>query len=209
MTIRHGIAGLGLALTMAVAAPALATCPPGLPPGIACGVADASLAPAGTYGLDSQHAAVIARVSHIGYSFSIFRFDKVKGSLTWDPTAPAKSSVTAMVETGTVATNVAGFGAEISDKFLGAKANPTATFTSTAFRQTDATHGQVDGTLTLMGKTAPMTFDVVLVGAGKGFGKPRIGMTARGWIKPSDFAMAPIFADPIELVIDAEFEKQG
>ena len=139
-------------------------------------------------------------------------FANATGDRQWihiDPARAAVNSVTATVETGTVATNVAGFGAEISDKFLGAKANPTATFTSTAFRQTDATHGQVEGTLTLMGKTAPMTFDVVLVGAGKGFGKPRIGMTARGWIKPSDFGMAPIFADPIELVIDAEFEKQG
>uniref|UniRef100_UPI0030F482A7 YceI family protein n=1 Tax=Phenylobacterium sp. TaxID=1871053 RepID=UPI0030F482A7 len=129
------------------------------------------------------------------------------GTLTWDPASPAKSSVTATVQTGFVSTNVAGFGAAISDKYLGAKANPAATFVSTAFRKTDATHGQVDGDLTLMGKTTPVTFDVVLVGAGKGFGKPRIGMTATTRIKPADFGMPAVFADPIELVIDTEFEK--
>ena len=200
-----------LAISQAFAGQALAAngaCPPGVPAGIFCGEPDASLAPAGTYKLDKDHASVLARVPHMGYSISVFRFDKTAGSLVWDPASPAKSSVTATVETGTVATNVAGFGADISAKYLGAKANPTATFVSTAFRKTDATHGQVDGDLTLMGKTRPVTFDVVLVGAGKGFGKPRIGMSATTKIRPADFGMPPVFADPIELVIDAEFEGQ-
>ncbi|MBP7650272.1 MAG: polyisoprenoid-binding protein [Phenylobacterium sp.] len=202
---------LAAGASLAFAGQALAAggaCPPGVPAGIFCGEPDASLAPAGTYALDAQHASVIARVPHMGYSISIFRFDKVTGTLTWDPASPAKSSVTATVETGFVSTNVAGFGQAISDKYLGAKANPAATFVSTAFRQTDATHGQVDGALTLMGKTRPVTFDVVLVGAGKGFGKPRIGMTATTSIKPGDFGMPPVFADPIALVIDAEFEQK-
>ncbi|WP_421931947.1 YceI family protein [Phenylobacterium sp.] len=205
-------AAAGLALSQAAPASALAAggaCPPGVPQGIFCGEKDASLAPAGTYAMDTQHAAVVARVAHMGYSISVFRFDKAKATLTWDPAAPAKSSVTASVETASITSNVPGFATEIADKYLMSKANPTASFTSTAFRRTDATHGQVEGRLTLMGKTAPLTFDVVLVGAGKGFGAPRIGMTARGWIKPGDYGMPAVFADPIELVIDAEFEKQG
>ena len=200
---------LAAGASLAFAGQALAAggaCPPGVPAGIFCGEPDASLAPAGTYALDAQHASVIARVPHMGYSISIFRFDKVTGTLTWDPASPAKSSVTATVETGFVSTNVAGFGQAISDKYLGAKANPAATFVSTAFRQTDSTHGQVDGALTLMGKTRPVTFDVVLVGAGKGFGKPRIGMTATTSIKPGDFGMPPVSADPTAIVMDAEFE---
>ncbi|MDI1289003.1 MAG: YceI family protein [bacterium] len=202
---------LAAGASLAFAGQALAAggaCPPGVPAGIFCGEPDAGLATAGTYALDAQHASVIARVPHMGYSISTFRFDKVAGSLTWDPASPAKSSVTATVETGFVSSNVAGFGQAISDKYLGAKANPAATFVSTAFRKTDATHGQVDGDLTLMGKTRPVTFDVVLVGAGKGFGKPRIGMTATTSIKPGEFGMPPVFADPIALVIDTEFEQQ-
>lgn len=205
-------AGASLALSQAFAEQALAAggaCPPGVPPGVFCGEPDASLAPAGTYKLDKDHTAVIARVSHIGYSMSVFRFDKADATLVWDPASPAKSSVSATVQTGFVGTNVAGFGADISEKYLGAKANPTATFVSTAFRQTDATHGQVDGAFTLMGKTKPVTFDVTLVGAGKAFGNsPRIGMTAKGRITPTDYGLPAVFADPIELVIDAEFAKQ-
>lgn len=208
-TVMRSLLAAGLALALpGTALAAGGVCPPGVPPGVACGEKDASLAPAGTYALDSQHAAVIARVAHMGYSISIFRFDAVKGTLVWDPAALARSSVTATVETGSITTNVPGFATDIADKYLKSKANPTAIFTSSAFRQTDATHGQVDGTLTLMGKTQAVTFDVVLVGAGAGFGRPRIGMTARTWIKPGDFGMPAVFADPIELVIDTEFEKQ-
>ena len=68
----------------------------------------------------------------------------------------------------------------------------------------------MEGQLTLMGKTVPVTFDVELVGAGKGFGgRPRIGVHGRTRINPQDFGMMPLFTDPIEIVVDAEFEKNA
>jgi len=204
-----GAAALALGLALSQAGVAMAATPPAAaPPNITFGTKDASLAPAGAYGLDSKHAGVIARVSHIGYSYSIFRFDDVKGSLTWDPAKPADSKLSVTVKTDSIDTNVEGFAEELEGaKYLNAKAYPEATFVSTAFRPTDATHGQVDGTFTLMGKTVPLTFDVSLVGAGKGFGAPRMGVNATTSIKPSDFGLSPMFATPIELVIDVEFVK--
>jgi len=139
----------------------------------------------------------------------VFRFNEVKGSLMWDPANVARSSLTATVQTDSVATNVPGFAAEIAgDQFLKAKTFPQATFVSTAFRKADAAHGKIDGQFTLMGRTKPLTFNVVLVGAGKGFGgHPRIGVEAHAWINPRDFGLPPMMAEPIELVIDTEFEK--
>ena len=205
-TIRTAL--LGLTLSLAAGAAAQAACPAGLPPQVACGEANPALATAGTYNLDPKHAAVVAKVSHIGYSYSVFRFDKVKGTLVWDPAAATKSKLNISVETGSIATNVEGFAAELSgDKYLNSKAFPEATFASSAFRQTDPTHGQVDGQFTLMGKTKPLTFDVELVGAGKGFGKPRMGVEAKALIKPQDFGLSAMFVDPIQIVVDAEFEK--
>ncbi len=65
----------GLAL-VGVVQQADATCPTaGLPPQVTCGTKDLSAATAGTYALDGNHAAVIARVSHLDYSRSVFRFD--------------------------------------------------------------------------------------------------------------------------------------
>ena len=96
----------------------------------------------------------------------------------------------------------------VDEQFLNVAKFPDATFVSTAFKPVDTTNGKVEGNLTMFGKTVPTSFDVVLVGAGKGFGgAPRIGVTARTWIKPVDFGMAPIFDRPIEIVADVEFAK--
>jgi polyisoprenoid-binding protein YceI len=182
---------------------------PAPPPKIVFGAADPTLAPAGAYALDPNHTALVARVSHIGYSFSVFRFGKVTGSLTWDPKSPAASKLSATVETNSIMTPVPGFPAELaSAKFLNSPAYPQATFTATGFRPSDATHGKVDGTFTLMGKTKPLTFDVTLVGAGPGFmGHPRMGIHAETTINPQDYGLPALFGNSLALVIDSEFVK--
>jgi polyisoprenoid-binding protein YceI len=183
--------------------------PTGLPPGVYMGEPDYKPATAGTYTLDPDHASVIARVSHIGYSYSIFRFDRLSATLGWDPANTAGGSLSAKVETASITSNVKGFGEQLAgDEFLKSRAFPEATFVSTAFRQTSSRHGKVDGQFTLMGKTRAVTFDVELVGAGKGFaGQPRIGINARTSINPGDFGLPPLFGDAIEIVVDAEFQR--
>ena len=204
---------LSFALSQPVIAVAQAqgTQPNGLPPGVYMGEADYKQAPAGSYALDPDHASVIARVSHLRYSWSIFRFDKVSGTMKWDPANPANSSITAKVETASITSNVKGFAQDLAgDKFLKSAAFPDATFVSSAFRQLSTRRGKVDGQLTLMGKTRPATFDVELVGAGKGFAdRPRIGVSARGTINPVDFGLPPLFGDAIEIVLDIEFQKDA
>jgi len=214
--MKNGMRMLAVALAMSSDV-ALAQTPPAappaapvaLPPGVFAAERDIALATAGTYALDESHTAVIARVSHLGYSHSVFRFDRAKGTLTWDPAAIEKSKIEASVETASITTNVKGFAEElVGDKFLNSKAFPQATFVSTAFKPTDKMRGKVEGQFTLMGKTKPVTFDVSLVGAGKGFGgKPRIGVTAVATINPQDYGLSPFFTDPIQIVIDTEFEK--
>jgi polyisoprenoid-binding protein YceI len=72
----------------------------------------------------------------------------------------------------------------------------------------DATHGHVDGRLTLLGKTAPVSFDVTLSGAGKGFmGHPRIGVEATTRLKSHDFGLPAMLGPSVDLVIDAEFAR--
>jgi polyisoprenoid-binding protein YceI len=183
--------------------------PPGLPPGVYMGEADYKQATAGTYTLDPDHASVIARVSHLRYSYSIFRFDRLSATLTWDPANVANSALTAKVETASITSNVKGFGEQLAgDEFLKARSFAEASFVSTAFRQTSSGRGKVDGQLTLMGKTKPVTFDVELVGAGKGFaGQPRIGINARTSINPVDFGLPALLGDAIEIVVDSEFQR--
>ena len=204
----------GLALASIVICGARAADMPA-PMAIPHGTSDLSKTVAGTYTVDPYHVGVIARVSHLGFSISIFRFEKVSGTLQWDPAAPAKSQLTATVQTASITSNVPGFATQLAGHdYLDSATYPQATFVSTAFHQTDATHGKVDGTFTLKGKTVPLTFDVTLIGAGPGFaGSPAmghvIGIHAEGWIDPKMFAMGPFITDPIQLVIDTEFDHKG
>ena len=201
--MKSAAAAIGLALVLA--GPAMAQLPPGVYPG----ARDYSLAPAGDYALDPSHTALLAQVQHIGYSLSVFRFDKVEATLAWNPDHPDASRLTVSVETASIDTPVPGFAQELAGPgYLNAAAFPKATFVSTAFHQTDATHGRVDGTFTLMGKSAPMTLEVELLGAGKGFmGHPRIGIEARGRLKTDDFGLPALFGPTIGLVVDAEFAR--
>lgn len=206
---------VALALTVPQAFGANAGKPPTLPPGfvVPTGTKDATKAIAGNYALDPNHVAVLARVSHAGFSISLFRFEKASAKLYWNPKDVAKSIVSATVETGSITTNVPKFADQLRGaEYLNTARYPKATFVSHAFKQTDSTHGTVKGAFTLRGKTMPVTFAVTLVGAGPGFAGSMemghvIGMHAETSINPQDFGLPAMFKDPIQLVIDTEFDR--
>jgi polyisoprenoid-binding protein YceI len=161
----------------------------------------------GKYVVDAKHTGLVARVPHVGFSYSIFRFQTVGGTLSWDPANPGGDALNVTVDPKSIVTGpVDGFSDEINEKFLQAAKFPTATFVSTAFHPTSATHGTVEGDLTLLGVTKHVTFDVALVGAGKGLHGPVIGVTARTELDPKTYGLPGFITGPIELVIDTEFD---
>lgn len=168
---------------------------------------DYKAAPAGKYTLDTHHTGLIARIPHAGFSYSIFRFTGVAGTLSWDPAAPKADGLNVTVDPKSIATSATpGFSDEISGKFLKAAQFPTATFVSTGFHPEGPTHGKVEGDLTVAGVTKHVVFDVDLVGAGKGLvGRPVLGVTARTQLDPKAYGL-PAFMTPIELIIDTEFD---
>ena len=199
---------LGLALA-GLAGGAAAQSASDLPPGVFMGGKELADARAGTYTIDQDHNAVFARVQHIGYSWSVFRFDHASGTLAWDPAAPEKSTLSVAVRVESITSNVKGFASDLAgEQYLKAAKFPEATFVSSAFRRGDAMRGKVDGQLTLMGIAKPVTFDVELVGAGKGWAdKPRLGVHAVARIAPQDFGLPAVFGKAIEIVVDTEFER--
>src|SRR6185437_4910323 len=92
----------------AVAGLAGAEAAPSLPPGFVLphGQHDVRKATAGTYTSDVQHTAVIARVSHLGFSMSAFRFGKSSATLQWDPAHIEKSKLNATVDPASIETPV-------------------------------------------------------------------------------------------------------
>ena len=206
------VLALGLPVCLILSAAFAADAPP--PMKIPHGQKDISLVDSGTYTLDTNHVAILARVSHLSFSVSVFRFGAAKATLDWDAKNPAKSKLFATVETASIETNVPGFAEELQGaQYLNAKTFPQATFVSTAFRQTDPQHGEVDGNFTLKGVTKPVTFKVTLIGAGPGFaGGPVmghvVGIHAETSINGADYGVPQILNDqPIELQIDTEFDK--
>jgi len=174
---------------------------------------DYKAAPAGDYGIDASHTGLVARIPHVGFSYSIFRFETVSGDLAWDPANPGADKLNITVDPGSITTAPTGaidFPKELSGAtFLNVAKFPTATFVSKAFHPTDATHGKVEGDLTIMGQTRPAVFDVELVGAGMGMRKaPVIGVTATTQIDPKGLGLPPFLSGPIQLVIDTEFDKK-
>ena len=170
---------------------------------------DYKAAPAGKYAIDAHHTGLVARVPHVGFSYSIFRFTAVSGGLDWDPANPRADKLSITVDPKAIETAPTGtvdFAAEIGDKFLKVAQFPQATFVSTGFHPKDATHGVVDGDLTLLGVTKHVSFDVSLVGDGKGFRGPVIGVEARTALDPKTYGLPPFITGPIELIIDTEFD---
>ncbi len=172
---------------------------------------DYKAAPAGKYAIDAKHTGLIAKVPHMGFSLSIFRFQTVAGTLAWDPANAGADKLDVTVDPKSITTApVEGFSDELSgDKFLNAAKFPSMTFTSTAFHPESATHGKVEGDLTVMGVTKHVVFDVDLVGAGKGFRGPVIGVSAKTILDPKGLGLPAFFVAPIELDIDSEFDLQA
>lgn len=172
--------------------------------------ADASAAAAGTYTIDARHTAVLARVPHAGFSFEVFRFGAVEGTLNWDPANASANSLNVTVATNSIATPVEGFAAELQgERFLNSAGHPNATFVSTAFRQIDATHAEVDGNFTLKGVTKPVTFHVQLIGAGQNQGGgATIGFRATAMIDNADYNFPGFIRGQSEIVVEGEFNRQ-
>ncbi|NBX03262.1 MAG: polyisoprenoid-binding protein [Alphaproteobacteria bacterium] len=180
---------------------------------IARGTPDLKAAASGAYTLDKGHANVVFSINHLGYSGYIGRFNSIDGNLKFDPTAPEKSSVSIHIDPASIDTNNAKLEEELkTDKFFNVAKFPDITFESTKVVKTSDTTGDITGNLTLMGVTKEVTLKTTFNGAGKNpfNSKPKLGFSAKGSIKRSDFGMSgyiPAVGDEVLLTIEVEFDQ--
>ncbi|CAN7324839.1 YceI family protein [Phenylobacterium sp. LjRoot164] len=184
-------------------------------------------APPGEYKLDNTHASVTFRVNHLGLSRYTARFTDIAGKLNFDPANPAAMTVEATVDPKSLETDFPldepDFDAELAGpKWLDAGKFPTIAFKSTKVELTGANTAKVTGDFTLHGVTRPLTLDVTFNGGYAAGGMDpsgaRIGFSAKGEIKRSDFGIAygvPApgtnfgVSDAVEIIIEAEFTQPG
>lgn len=176
---------------------------------------DTAKMPAGTYVLDPQHASLIARVSHGGFSSYTIRFRITEARYSWDPASPQTAQVEATVDPASFDSGLGKADAAMAESFLKVKRFPAARFVSTSIQPGEGGKGTMTGDLTLHGVTRPVTFDVTWNGYDSGIFGRRSGFSARGVIKRSDFEIDYLLKPPlgfvgdeVELILEVEFVKQ-
>ncbi len=182
------------------------------PPPHAAPSTDPATVAAGHYVLDGHHTSIAARINHMGFSTVTVNFPKSEGSFDYDPAHPETSKLDV---TTYVTALSSGFGmrdGHLKDAgFFNAVAFPTIHFSADHLARVDVTHATVDGQLTLLGITKPVTLNVTFVGGGTGMmGDTRAGFSATAVLHRSDFGMTaflPGVGDEVDLQIDSEFAK--
>ena len=199
-------------ILVAAAALTLITAPSAMAaPGVSSkAVADMA---AGTYGIDTSHASLVAKVGHMGFSNYAMRFTKMDARFSFDPANPTAAKVTATVDPASVDTGSASFDEKLKGPtWLNTAKFPTISFASTALVLTGANTGKMTGDLTFLGVTKPVTLDVTWNGVGSGMmPETRTGFSATGTIKRTDFGFGtyvPVISDMVDLIIEIEFTKK-
>ena len=118
------------------------------------GVAQAQSA---TYAIDPTHTFATFEIGHFGASTNRGRFDKKTGSITLDKAAKT-GKVEVTFDTASINTGTAAFDKHLQspDLFDAAK-HPTMSFVGDKFTFNGDKVAEVSGSLTLLGKTAPLT----------------------------------------------------
>ena len=124
------------------------------------------------YTIDPSHTSVIFGVSHLGYSFTYGRFDKVSGDFTLDPANPDAASFTLKIDAASINTNDAKRDEHLRNAdFFNTGEFPLISFKSekVAVKDVDgAKVYEVTGQLTMHGVTKPITLNLQKLGEGAG-----------------------------------------
>ena len=117
----------------------------------------AAQAQSATYTIDPTHTFVTFEIPHFGTSTNRGRFDKKSGSVQLDKAAKT-GKVEISIETGSINSGTAAFDKHLQSKdILNSAEFPSAKFVADKFSFNGDKVSTVAGTLTLLGKTHPVT----------------------------------------------------
>ena len=109
-----------------------------------------------TYAIEPTHTSAMFEIGHMGTSTNRGRFNKTTGTVTLDKAAKT-GALDVTIDTTSLDTGTAAFTKHISsDEMLNVAAFPTAHLVATKFVFNGDKVAEIDGTLTLMGKTNPV-----------------------------------------------------
>lgn len=146
---------------------------------------------AADYVVDTQgaHASINFRISHLGYSYVLGRFNQFSGNFSYDAANPNASTVSIEIDPASVDTNHAERDKHVrSADFLDVAKYPQASFVSTAYVDNGDGTATLSGDLTLKGVTKAIDIAVNKVGEGSDpWGGYRAGFEGTTELQLKDF----------------------
>ena len=172
-----------------------------------------------SFTLDPYHSSVLFAIDHLGLSTVHGRFDKFAGKFAIDRAAK-KGDVDLTIDTASVNTNDSDKGSRQRSRdehlrsadFFNAAEFPKMTYKSTNVVFTGDNPTSVEGNLTLLGVTKPVSLkiDRFKCNPASATAKERCGGDGSGKVKRSDFGMSrgvPQIGDELQLTISFEANK--
>jgi polyisoprenoid-binding protein YceI len=167
----------------------------------------------GAYALDSDHAALLFKLNHLGFSTFLGRFTDFDATLDFDPENIENSSLEVVVNMASINVNLPEFEEELrGGSWLDTETYPQAVYRTTSFVEFTGENSFVfAGDLTFHGVTAPVNLEVSFHGGGRNFltRSYTVGFSASARFLRSDFGVDRFTSfgvgDEIELEIHVEF----
>lgn len=167
---------------------------------------------ADSYTVDPTHTYANFTVSHLGFSTMHGRFDQSSGKVTLDRAAKT-GTVDITIQAASISTGYAKRDDHLrSPDFFNAAEFPTVTYKAGSMKFKGDAPQSVEGQLTLLGVTKPvtLTIDAFKCGTNPMNKKELCGANATALIKRSDFGMkyaVPNIGDDIRLEFEIEAYK--
>lgn len=165
------------------------------------------------YELDPEHTTVAFLVQHVGYAATLGVFATVEGGFTYDAETQELGDVRVTVSTDSLDTKNEARDKHVrSGDFLNVAEHPEMVFTADGGTATGDGTGTIEGELSLLGQSNPLTLDVTLLKAAEyPFGHKRftLGLSLRGQVNRSEWGMGygvdnGLVGDTVDLIIETE-----
>ncbi len=145
------------------------------------------------WNIDTAHAQANFAARHMMITTVRGSFNKITGTINFDPANPSAASVEAVIETASMGStgNDQRDGHLKSPDFLDIENFPTITFKSTKVEASaDASTAKITGDLTIKGVTKSVVLDSEFLGQGKSpFGTTVAGFNGKTKINREDFGL--------------------
>jgi polyisoprenoid-binding protein YceI len=177
-------------------------------------LATAESASARAFEFDRVHSQVSFEVSHLGFSMSQGRFKGLNGQFEFNPKHWDRSTCDVRIDVASLDMGDAAWSKKLLGKdWFDVQQHPEMHFVCSRLEQIDATHGKLQGELTLLGNTRAVTLDLTLnrIGMHKFALAYVAGFGASTSLRRSDFGMAqsiPDVGDEVGIRIQIEGKRR-